>query len=110
MIGSKLGSYEIRAEVGRGGMAIVYRAYQASVDREVAVKVILKSMAGDEGAVQRFQREARLIARLEHPHILPIHDFDGGHEPPYIVMRLLDGGTLKEVIKQGRLPLVEAGI
>jgi serine/threonine protein kinase/tetratricopeptide (TPR) repeat protein len=107
MIGSKLGPYEIREEIGRGGMAVVYRAYQSSVDREVAIKVILKSIALDEHTVQRFQREARLIARLEHPHILPIHDFDGGHEPPYIVMRLLDGGTLKEVMKQGHLPLDE---
>ena len=95
MIGSKLGPYEIREEIGRGGMAAVYRAYQTSVDREVAIKVILKSVALDDHTVQRFQREARLIARLEHPHILPIYDFDGGHEPPYIVMRFLDGGTLK---------------
>jgi len=107
MIGSKLGPYEIREEIGRGGMAAVYRAYQMSVDREVAIKVILKSIALDEHTVQRFQREARLIARLEHPHILPIYDFDGGHEPPYIVMRFLDGGTLKEVMKQGHLPLDE---
>lgn len=106
MIGSKLGPYEIREEIGRGGMATVYRAYQASVEREVAVKIILKSIA-DDHAVQRFQREARLIARLEHPHILPIYDFDGGYEPPYIVMRFLDGGTLKEVMKQGHLPLDE---
>jgi len=107
MIASQLGPYEIREEIGRGGMAVVYRAYQCSIDREVAIKVILKSIVGDERAVQRFQREARLIARLEHPHILPIYDFDGGHEPPYIVMRFLDGGTLKEVMKQGHLPLEE---
>ena len=79
MIASQLGPYEIREEIGRGGMAVVYRAYQSSIDREVAIKVILKSIVGDERAVQRFQREARLIARLEHPHILPIYDFDGGH-------------------------------
>jgi serine/threonine protein kinase/tetratricopeptide (TPR) repeat protein len=107
MIGSRLGPYEIREEIGRGGMAAVYRAYQTSVDREVAIKVILKSIALDDHTVQRFQREARLIARLEHPHILPIYDFDGGHEPPYIVMRFLDGGTLKEVMRQGHLPLDE---
>jgi predicted ATPase len=74
------------------------------VDRDVAIKVITKAVAGDESAVWRFQREARLIARLEHPHILPVYDFDGGHDPPYIVMRYLDSGTLKEVMKQGPLP------
>jgi predicted ATPase/class 3 adenylate cyclase/tRNA A-37 threonylcarbamoyl transferase component Bud32 len=107
MIDTKLGPYEIREEIGRGGMATVYRAHQPSVDRHVAIKVIMKHIAGDTQAMQRFQREARLIARLEHPHILPVHDFDGGHEPPYIVMRYLDGGTLKEVMQQGTLPLAE---
>jgi serine/threonine protein kinase/predicted ATPase len=107
MIGSQLGPYEIREEIGRGGMAAVYRAYQSSIDREVAIKVILRSILEDERSVQRFQREARLVARLEHPHILPIYDFDGGHEPPYIVMRFLDGGSLKEIMKQGHLPLDE---
>ncbi|MBC8170664.1 MAG: protein kinase, partial [Anaerolineae bacterium] len=107
MIGTKLGPYEIREEVGRGGMATVYRAYQSNVDRDVAIKVIHGNIAGDSQAVQRFQREARLIARLEHPHILPVYDFDGANEPPYIVMRYLDGGTLKDVMQQGRVPLNE---
>ena len=76
MIGTHLGPYELQQEVGKGGMATVYRAYQTSVDRYVAVKVIHKNIAGDEVALERFRREARLIARLEHPHILPIYDFD----------------------------------
>jgi class 3 adenylate cyclase len=109
MIAVKLGPYELIEEIGRGGMAAVYRAYQSSMERMVAIKVILTSIARDESTVQRFQREARLIARLEHPHILPVYDFDGGHEPPYIVMRCLDGGTLKEVLEQGSLPPAEAG-
>nr|MCU0514802.1 protein kinase [Anaerolineae bacterium] len=88
-------------------MATVYRARQASVDRDVAIKVIRGSIKDDSDAIQRFQREARVIARLEHPHILPIYDFDGAHEPPYIVMRYLDGGTLKDVMKHGLLPLAE---
>ncbi|MFN8371340.1 MAG: protein kinase [Anaerolineae bacterium] len=107
MIGSKLGAYEIREEIGKGGMATVYRAHQPTVDRDVAIKVIKNSIKDDADAVQRFQREARVIARLEHPHILPIYDFDGSHEPPYIVMRFLDGGTLKDVMKQGLLPFSE---
>lgn len=106
-MGLYFGTYEVIEEIGRGGMATVYRARQASVDRDVAVKVIKGSIKDDSDAAQRFQREARVIARLEHPHILPIYDFDGTHEPPYIVMRYLDGGTLKDVMKQGLLPLSE---
>ena len=107
MIGQKLGSYEIIEEIGRGGMATVYRAYQPSIERDVAIKVIGRSIAGNEEAIIRFQREARLIAHLEHIHILPVYDFDGAHEPPYIVMRYLEGGTLKDVMKKGQPPLEE---
>ena len=107
MIGKKLGPYDILEEIGKGGMATVFRAHQASIERDVAVKIIRARIADDPIASQRFQREARLIARLEHPHILPVYDFDGSHDPPYIVMRYLEGGTLKEVIQQGRLPLPE---
>lgn len=111
MLGAKLGPYEIRQEIGRGGMAVVYRAYQPSMDRDVAIKVILRTMAGGASAVQRFQREARIVARLEHPHILPVYDFDGTYDPPYIVMRCLDYGTLKDVLRcRQRLPLDEATV
>lgn len=109
MIGTRLGAYEIQAELGRGGMAIVYRAYQPSVGRDVAIKIIQQNLSGDQQAIQRFQREAKLIARLEHPHILPIYDFDGAHQPPYIVMRYLDSGTLRDILAQGLLPLTEIG-
>jgi serine/threonine protein kinase/predicted ATPase len=107
MIGTRLGSYEIIEEVGKGGMATVYRAYQPNVDRFVALKVIQKSITNDTNAMERFQREARLVARLEHPHILPVYDFDGASDPPYIVMRYLEGGSLKELMKRGPLPLDE---
>lgn len=105
MLGTRLGSYEIIEEVGRGGMARVFRAYQPSVDRYVAIKVIEKNLSNDPLGVERFQREARLIARLEHVHILPVYDFDGANVPPYIVMRYLDGGTLKDILTRGQLPL-----
>jgi class 3 adenylate cyclase/tetratricopeptide (TPR) repeat protein len=104
MLGERIGSYEVLEEIGRGGMATVYRARQASVDRDVAIKAIRGGIASDPEAVQRFQREARLIARLEHPHILPIYDFDGAHDPPYLVMRYMDSGTLEDVMEQGLLP------
>jgi tetratricopeptide (TPR) repeat protein/class 3 adenylate cyclase/tRNA A-37 threonylcarbamoyl transferase component Bud32 len=109
MIGAKLGSYEIVQEIGRGGMATVYRAYQPAIDRFVAVKVIRTAIAKDAEAMARFQREARLVARLEHPHLLPVHDFDGAHDPPYIVMRYLEGGTLKDVLHQRQISLKEIG-
>lgn len=107
MIGQKLGSYELIEEIGHGGMATVYRAHQASIKRDVAIKLIRKNIADSPDAVHRFQREAQLIAQLEHPHILPVYDFDGRHEPPYIVMRYLIGGTMKEIMAQGLLPLHE---
>ena len=104
MVGKKLRAYEITEEIGSGGMATVFRAYQPSMDRHVAIKVIRTSILHDKGLKERFQREARLIARLEHPHLLPVYDFDGEHDPPYIVMRYLEGGTLKQVRQQGSVP------
>ncbi|HNB55171.1 MAG TPA: serine/threonine-protein kinase, partial [Anaerolineales bacterium] len=100
MISTKLGSYELIEEIGKGGLATVYRAYQPNVGRYVAIKVLRGSFDENPDAVARFQREARMVARLEHIHILPVYDFDGKNEPPYIVMRLLEGGTLKERLNQ----------
>src|SRR5689334_239321 len=109
MIGTRLGAYEIVEEIGLGGMATVYRAYQPSISRFVAVKVIHRAIATDQRALERFQREARLIARLEHPHLLPVYDFDGLNDPPYIVMRYVEGGTLKDVLdRSGALPVADA--
>src|SRR5690349_3039943 len=107
MIGKKLRAYEITEEICSGGMATVFRAYQPSMDRHVAIKVIRSTILHDLGPRERFQREARLIARLEHPHLLPVYDFDGEHDPPYIVMRYLEGGTLKQVQQQGSVPRAE---
>lgn len=107
MIGKRIGPYEIIEEVGKGGMATVYRAYQPAVDRNVAIKVIHRNILNDSTALARFQREARLIARLEHAHILPVYDFDSSHDPPYIVMRYLDSGTLKDAMRGRELPANE---
>lgn len=107
LIGRRLGPYEIIEKVGAGAMATVYRTYQPSMDRYVAVKVIDGSLISDKEAIARFQREARLIAHLEHLHILSGHDFDGAHEPPHIVMRYLEGGTIRDVLAHGPLPLGE---
>ncbi len=107
LVGTRLGPYEIIEEIGRGGMATVYRAYQPSIGRFVALKIIHRAIATDTKALGRFQREARLIARLEHPHLLPVYDYDGEHEPPYIVMRYLEGGTLKDALELDAIPLAD---
>jgi serine/threonine-protein kinase len=83
---------------------MVYRGYQPAMDRYVAVKVVDGSLLSDEEALARFQREARLVARLEHLHILPVYDFDGAHQPPYIVMRYVEGGTIRDLLDDGPLP------
>jgi serine/threonine protein kinase len=103
-----LGSYRIISQIGQGGMATVYKAYQASMDRNVAVKVLPGQLAESPEFMQRFQQEARIIARLEHPHILPVFDY-GEHEGiTYFVMRYLEAGTLKDKMETGRpLPLKE---
>src|SRR5258707_906108 len=107
MIGSKLGPYELIEEIGHGGMATVYRAYQPSMDRYVAIKVIRNAIRQDTKSLDRFTREARLVAKLEHPHILPVHDYDAKSDPPYIVMRYLPTGTLKDIMERAQLPFGE---
>ncbi len=104
MIGKRIGPYEIVEEIGKGGMATVYRAYQPNLDRFVAIKIIHRAIALDNASLERFQREARLLTRLVHPHLLPIYDYDATSDPPYIVMRYLDSGTLKDIIDKGKLP------
>jgi len=102
-----LGEYELLDVIGRGGMAIVYRARQPRVDRDVAVKVIVPPFSNHPFLVKRFEDEARAVARLQHPHILPVLDVgvEGAH--PYMVMAYLSGGTLTRRIATtpGGLPL-----
>jgi serine/threonine-protein kinase len=105
MIGKTLGNYQIIEELGRGGMAVVYRAFQPSLNRYVAIKVLPPQFAFDQQFVERFQREAKAAAGLRHPNIVVIHDV-GQHEGIYyIVMEHLEGRTLKQLIDQeGSLP------
>src|SRR2546428_2115425 len=98
LIGTFLGKYKILAPLGQGGMARVYRANQENLDREVAVKVLPPWYATDRNFVERFNLEARLIARLSHPNIVTIHDFSEQDGHLYIVMELVDGGTLKHLL------------
>ncbi|MCP4424913.1 MAG: protein kinase [Chloroflexi bacterium] len=107
LIGKSLGSYRILEQIGVGGMATIYKAYQPGMDRYVAIKVLPHYLAKDEQFVQRFQQEARAIAKLEHAHILPVFDY-GEHEGvTYIAMRYIKAGTLKEYMSNGGLPLAE---
>jgi serine/threonine protein kinase len=100
LVGQTLGQYRLVDRIGRGGMATVYKAYQPSLDRYVAVKVLPTYLAHDPDFATRFRREARAIAKLNHPRILPVHDFGQEGELSYIVMRYVEGGTLKKILGQ----------
>jgi WD40 repeat protein len=110
LVGRNLGRYEIVARLGQGGMADVYKAYQPSLDRHVAVKVLHSRLAEEEGGfVERFEREAAAVARLRHPNIVQIYDFDFEVDGDlyYMVMEFIEGPTLwaelQERVTQGRL-------
>jgi WD40 repeat protein/serine/threonine protein kinase len=91
-----LRGYELEESLGQGGFGAVYRAYQPTVGREVAIKVILPQYANQPEFIRRFEAEAQLIARLEHPHIVPLYDFWRDPEGAYLVMRYIRGGSLRK--------------
>lgn len=98
--GRVFGQYELRELMGVGGMGAVYRAYQSGLDREVAVKVLPRSLAAEAGYIERFIREARTAALLEHPHIVRIYDYGTQGDVSYLVMALLRGGSLAQRLSQ----------
>lgn len=103
---SKIGRYEIEREIGRGGMAIVYKAHDAELDRYVAIKLIRKAaFTGDQLATlpERFRREARALAKLDHPNIVKVLDYGEIDGSNYLVMEFLEGATLKEIRKPLRV-------
>jgi Tol biopolymer transport system component len=102
--GTRLGPYEILAPLGTGGMGEVYRAKDARLGREVAIKVLSEKVAGDAAALARFEREARAVAALSHPHILALHDFGSDAGVIYAVMELLDGESLAQRLARGPMP------
>lgn len=106
LIGKELGSYRIVEQIGAGGMATVYKAYQASLDRYVAVKVLPPYYASEPDFAARFVREARAAARLDHPHILPVYDFGQEGDISYIAMKYVPAGTLKQQLGQP-MPLAQ---
>jgi serine/threonine protein kinase len=99
--GTRLGPYEILAPLGAGGMGEVYRARDAKLNRDVAIKILPAALASDPAARARFEREAQAVAALSHPNILGIFDFGIDQQTPFAVMELLDGGTLREQMGTG---------
>ena len=98
LIGRTLGHYRIVDKIGEGGMGVVYRAHDERLDRDVAIKVLHSSVAQDAGRLARFEREAKAVAKLDHPNILAIHDFGTEEDVTYAVTELLDGQNLRESI------------
>jgi serine/threonine-protein kinase len=103
LIGQTLGKYQILARLGRGAMADVYQAYQPRLDRFVAIKVLHSHLGEEEDFVGRFEREPATVARLRHPHIVQIHDFDVEDKLYYMVMEMVGGPTLKAELEERNL-------
>jgi serine/threonine protein kinase len=103
----KIGRYEVRREIGRGGMATIYAAHDPLFNREVAIKMLPVELLQDPNFRARFQREAQVIAALEHPAIVPVYDFGEENGQPYFVMRLMLGNSLAERLAEGPLSLPE---
>jgi serine/threonine protein kinase/DNA-binding SARP family transcriptional activator/WD40 repeat protein len=99
--GRTVRGYELRDPLGSGDFGVVYRAYQPSVGREVAVKVIRPEYANHLAFVRRFEREAQIVAQLEHPHILPLFDFWRDPEGAFLVMPIMRGGSLADALRRG---------
>jgi eukaryotic-like serine/threonine-protein kinase len=110
MIGTQLNDrYRLDEKIGTGGMSTVYRAYDPTLERWVAIKLMHRDISDDPDQLERFRREARAVARLSHPHVVTVIDFGEDDGMPYIVLEYVEGETLKERIRRmGRLPVVEA--
>ena len=107
LIGSQLGKYQIIDVIGQGGMAAVYKGYHPEIERYAAIKVLPPHPGRGDAFVNRFQLEARTIARLQHPHILPLYDYGVDDNIFYLAMAYVEGGSLSDRIHQGPMPLQE---
>jgi WD40 repeat protein len=103
--GRAIRGYELGERIGAGGFGAVYRAIQPLIEREVAIKIILPQYANHPDFIRRFEAEAQLVARLEHPYIVPLYDYWREPGGAYLVMRLLRGGSLRQALRDGPLPL-----
>ena len=109
MIAEKFSRYELREELGQGGMATVYHAYDPMFEREVALKILKRESLNDLQTRERFERETKIIARLEHAAIVPVYDVGRDRDQLFFVMRYMAGGSLTEHIQRGTLSLAEIG-
>ena len=108
-LGTRFGPYELHSVIGVGGMGEVYRAYDTARERMVAIKLLRPEMAADRSFQDRFRRESRVAARLQEPHVIPVHNFGEIDGQLYIDMRLVEGASLKEVLRHdGPLPPARA--
>src|SRR5215813_10748865 len=106
--GTKLGRYEIRAKIGEGGMGEVYRAFDAKINREVAIKVLPAALSTDRDRVARYEQEAQAAGALNHPNILAIYDVDRQDGVLYVVSELLEGEELRDHLDGGAVSLRKA--
>ncbi|HXQ38971.1 MAG TPA: serine/threonine-protein kinase, partial [Anaerolineales bacterium] len=107
LTGKQFGQYQVVAPLGEGGMAAVYKAYQPAMERYVAIKVLPRHMSSSEEFIARFRREAKMLAQLQHVHILSVFDYGEEDGYPYIVMPFVPSGTLADVLQGKRLSLSE---
>ena len=107
-IGTQLGSLEVTALIGRGGMGEVYRARDTKLKREVAIKILPEEFSRDPNRVARFQREAEVLASLNHPNIAAIYDLEEAEGSRFLVLEFVEGETLEERIRRGAIPVEEA--
>src|SRR5437899_2761089 len=107
-IGQKLGSFDVLSIVGRGGMGEVYRARDTKLKREVAIKILPEEFSRDPDRVARFQREAEVLASLNHPNIAAIYDLGEAENSRFLVLEFVEGETLAERIKRGAIPIEDA--
>jgi serine/threonine protein kinase len=105
--GEIVGPYQIEELLGQGGMAVVYKAYHPALDRYVAIKALDATLGKEQGFIERFRREARVIARLDNAHIVPVYGFDEHEGQPYIVLKFIDGQTLRDRMRNSPLSQAE---
>lgn len=107
IIGENIGPYRLIEKLGKGGMATVFKAYHPSLDRYVAIKALHPAFMEHPGFLDRFEREAKVVAKLEHPNIVPIYDFSEHEDRPYLVLKYVQGETLKARLEKSKLTYKE---
>jgi len=108
IIGENIGPYRLIEKLGKGGMATVFKAYHPSLDRYVAIKALHPAFMEHPGFIERFEREAKVIAKLDHPNIVPIYDFSEHEDRPYLVLKYIQGETLKARLEKSKLTYKES--